>query len=58
MNNTLTGLLFGVGVGGWIYYQMMRRSGGQAKIAWGMAFAGGAIGAFVVYSLLGMLFPD
>jgi hypothetical protein len=56
MSNGLTGLLFGVGFGGWVYSIMMRQTGGQAKIAVGVAIFAGLVGFFVVFSLLAWVF--
>lgn len=56
MNNTLVGLMFGIGVGGWVYYQMMRRTGGNTKNSLIAAIAAGAAGFFVLYTLFTMVF--
>jgi hypothetical protein len=49
--------MFGVGLGGWIYYQMMRRTGSNVKASWTAAIAAGLMGAFVIYSIFAWLFP-
>jgi hypothetical protein len=56
MSNAVTGLLFGVGFGGWIYTMMMRRNGGQVQPSAIVAMAAGVTGFFVVFSLLGIVF--
>ena len=56
MSNQLTGLLFGIGFGGWIYYQMMKRTNNtQASVI--TAIFCGAVAFFVVFTLLDMVFP-
>lgn len=57
MSNALTGLLFGIGLGGWIYAMMMRQSGGQVQTSVIVAAIAGLIGFFVVYTTLGLIFP-
>jgi hypothetical protein len=56
MSNALTGLLFGIGFGGWLFAMMMRRSGGLVQSSAIIAALGGLVGFFVVFSLLGVLF--
>lgn len=58
MSNALTGLLFGIGLGGWIYTMMMRQSGGQTQTSIIVAAVAGLIGFFVVYTTLGLVFPQ
>jgi hypothetical protein len=55
MSNTLTGLLFGIGFGGWIYAMMMRQTGGQAQQSIIVAGAAGAVGFFVIFTLLSVV---
>lgn len=54
----VTGLFFGIGFAGWVYYQMMRRSGGNTKNSLIVAVSAGLVGFFVVTSLLSMIFPE
>ena len=56
MNNQLVSLFFGAGVAGWVYYQVMRRTGSNAKAAWGSAAFAGLIAYFVFYSLFAWVF--
>jgi hypothetical protein len=57
MNNTLVALMFGIGAGGWIYYQMMRRTGSNTKASLITAALGGVVAAFVIYTLFTIVFP-
>jgi|GEM_PF-5093643 len=57
-SNNVTGLFFGVGFAGFVYYHMMRRTGGNAKISVGAAAFAGLVGFFVISSLLGLIFAD
>lgn len=56
MSNALTGLLFGLGFGAWMYSVMMRQTGSQMQASLIVAALAGVIGFFVVFSLLGLLF--
>ena len=56
MSNALTGLLFGIGLGGWAYTVMMHRNGGQVQPSLFVAGAAGLAGFFVVYTTLGLIF--
>jgi len=58
MTPKVTGILFGFGFAGWVYYQMMRRSGGNTKNSMIVAALAGLAGAFVIASLLSMVFPE
>jgi hypothetical protein len=58
MNNTLVAIFFGIGFGGWIYYQLMRRTGGNTKSALISAVLAGLVGFFVIYTLFTMVFPE
>lgn len=59
MSNKLVALLFGVGAAGWVYSQMMRRTG-NTKTSVYVAIGGGLIAAFVIYTLFAIVFkaPD
>lgn len=57
MNNQLVSLMFGVGVSGWVYYQMMRQTGGNTKSSLIAAVLAGLTGAFVIYTLFAWVFP-
>jgi hypothetical protein len=56
MSNALTGLLFGIGLGGWVYAMMMRQNGGQIQSSVIVATAAGLVGFFVIYTTLGLIF--
>jgi len=56
MSNALTGLLFGIGLGGWVYAMMMRQTGGQAQTSLIIAGCSGLVGFFVIFTLLGVIF--
>ena len=56
MSNSLVALMFGVGFGGWIYYQMMRRTS-NTKASLTAAIAAGLMGAFVIFSIFTWVFP-
>lgn len=56
MSNHVTGLLFGIGFAGWVYYQMMRQTGGNAKSSWIVTILAGLTGYFVIYTLLDTFF--
>jgi hypothetical protein len=56
MSNALTGLLFGIGLGGWVYAMMMRQNGGQIQSSVIVAAAAGLVGFFVIYTTLGLIF--
>ena len=56
MSNTLTGLLFGLGLGGWVYTMMMRQTGGQIQTSLSVAIGAALVGFFVVFTLLGVIF--
>jgi len=58
MSNFMVGLLFGVGFGGWVYYKVMRQTGGNTKNSIILAALGGLVGFFVLYSIFGVLFKD
>jgi len=58
MNNLLTGLLFGAGFGTWVYAMMMRQTGSQTKPSVTVGALAGLVGFFVVYTLLGTVFPE
>lgn len=49
--------MFGIGVGGWAYYQVMRQTGGNTKTSLIAAVLGGIVGAFVIYTLFAWVFP-
>ena len=57
MNNGLVALMFGVGLGGWVYYQMMRHTGNNTKSSLIAAGLAGLVGAFVIYTLFAWVFP-
>ncbi len=56
MSNQLTGILFGIGFAGWVYTQMMRQTGGNAKSSLIVTVLAGLTGFFVIYSLLDTFF--
>jgi hypothetical protein len=56
MSNALTGLLFGAGFGAWIYAMMMRQNGGQTKPSLIIGGLAGAVGFFIIFTLLGVVF--
>lgn len=56
MSNSLIALMFGVGVGGWVYYTMMRYTGGDAKTSWMVSGFVAAIAFFVFYSAFTWVF--
>jgi hypothetical protein len=58
MGNGLTGVLFGIGFGGWVYYMMMRQTGGNVKSSLITGFLAGLVGFFIIYTLIGMIFPQ
>jgi O-antigen ligase len=58
MGNGITGLLFGIGFGGWIYYKMMRQTGGNTKNSIIVAFLAGLVGFFIIYTLIAQLLPQ
>jgi len=58
MSDFLVALMFGAGVGGWVYYQVARASGGESKNSYIAAGISGAIGFFVIYSLLKFFFAE
>jgi hypothetical protein len=55
MSTTLTGLFFGLGFGAWVYYKMMRQTGGNTKTSLLLAAAAGAVGFLVIFTLLGII---
>lgn len=57
MNNKTVALLFGLGLAGWVYSIMMRRTGSQTKTSLIAAAGAGLVGAFVLYTLFAMVFP-
>ena len=50
--------MFGVGLAGWVYYQMMRRTGSNTKASLIAAALAGCVGAFVIYTLFAWVFPS
>jgi hypothetical protein len=58
MGNGLTGLLFGIGFGGWAYFMMMRQTGGNTVNSLIVAFLAGLVGFFVIFTLLGVVFTE
>jgi hypothetical protein len=58
MGNGITGLLFGIGFGGWVYVMVMRQTGGNVKNSLIVAVLAGVVGFFVIYTLLGMVFAS
>ena len=58
MSNVWTGLIFGIGISGWVYAQMMRRTGGNTKNSVILAAAAGLVGWLVVTTLLSIVFHD
>jgi hypothetical protein len=57
MSNVWTGLIFGIGFGGWVYAQMMRRTS-NTKTSLLVAAAAGLVGWLVITTLLGIVFKD
>lgn len=47
----------GIGVAGWIYFQMMRRTGSNTKSSVIAAALAGLVAAFVIYSFFAWAFP-
>lgn len=58
MSNTLIGLLFGIGLGAFIYAKMIRQSGGNTKMSLITAVLVGAVGFFVVFTLFATFLSD
>jgi hypothetical protein len=58
MSNTFVAATFGIGFGAWIYYKLMRQTGGNTKNSLIIAVLGGLVGAFVIYSIFGILFKE
>ncbi len=56
MSNAFTGLLFGIGFSGWVYFMMMHRTGGNVKSSLILASIAGVVGFLVILSVLSMLF--
>lgn len=56
MSNYLVALMFAAGVGGWTYYQMMRRSGSNIQGSWIVTILVGAVAYFVCYTLFAWVF--
>lgn len=54
MSNNLTGILFAIGFGGWVYVQMRKRSA-DTKSIWIVTVLAGAVGFFVITTTLGMI---
>ena len=55
MSYALTGLIFGVGFGGWVYAQMMHRTGSTRNSVI-VAVAAGAVGFLIIFTLMGIIF--
>jgi len=51
MNNQLVGLFFGVGVAGWVYFQVNKRMSGNTAAVWVSTVLAGLTAYFVMYSL-------
>jgi hypothetical protein len=56
MGNGVTGLLFGLGFGVWVYALMMRQTGGLARPSIITATIAGITGFFVIFTLLASFF--
>lgn len=52
----MVALLFGIGFGGWVYFQAMRRMPGNIQAVWITTIGAGLVGAFVIYSLFAWVF--
>ena len=48
--------MFAVGVGGWVYYKMMRQTGGNLQASWVVTVLVGAVAYFVLYTLMAWVF--
>lgn len=55
MSNQLVALLFGAGVGAWVYSQMMRRTN-VPKTSLYTAIGAGIVAAFVIYTIFASFF--
>jgi hypothetical protein len=58
MSPLFTGILFGFGFGGFVYYKMMRQTGGNAKSSLIIGVLAALVGFFVIFSLFGILFSE
>lgn len=58
MSNHLIALMFGAGVGGWVYTQIMRQTGGNLKSSWIITAISGIVAYFVMYTLLAWVLPS
>jgi hypothetical protein len=56
MGNGITGLLFGIGFGTWVFALMMKQTGGILKTSLIAATIAGLIGFFVIFTILGTFF--
>ncbi len=54
MSNTVIGLFFGIGLGGFIYSKMMHSTGGNTKNSIIVAIFAGAVGFFVIFTVFSM----
>lgn len=56
MSNFFVAMLFGVGIGGWIYSKTYRRTGGNRVTSWTVGGLVGAIALVVMWTVLIMIF--
>jgi hypothetical protein len=56
MSNFVVALLFGIGIGGWIYNKTYRRTGGNRPTSWTVGGIVGVIAMIVFWTILILIF--
>jgi hypothetical protein len=56
LSDAMTGLIFGVGFGGWVYFKLLANTGGHQKSALIGGLLAGAGGFFVIFTLIKFVF--